>query len=671
MGNGIEFAQSILENSVDGFHRYCLETPAHPDYVSRNFCEMIGCMEDEMLDSQADAYAALVHPEDREDYCAFLREMAASERRMTLQYRLIRPNGTMLYVQETMTSRRDSRGGMQGFATLTDVTAIRMENQALHALNETVPCGIVKYTCTENPRVTYVNAQMLEILRLTGDTPEALERIEQHKSNVYLFIPPEERERFHRFLDLVYTQDKPVAGEITALRGDGTRVRLYGWICKVVNADGREEFQSVCVDETDRYERKRLAEQQRYLRALSQVYDEITEFDFRKGTIRFLQGHYFQKLGGMAHMPMMLEETVRFWIDNAVVEEDRDRVRAALEQLLSCMTRKEEERPLQVEFRVRFSDGTVRCYNGVFLRTSDANGLFCCRNITHQKEAERLKDENSALRSIAEQMQELVMHYMDGMLAFELRDDCVRPLYISDNICRFFGYERSEWLDVMQSMTPIRDFVSKCHITYDGFLELLENREGEFHYTDVVTHEVHRMRAICTTRESGAVQSCYVVLYDVTGKEKTAQNLEASAAPSVYVRTFGYFDVFINGNPIAFRNEKAKELFALLVDRRGGFVSSTEAIAALWEDEPANPVTLARYRKVALRLKNTLEEYGIADIVESVDGKRRIVTQLIGCDLYEYLYGEPQHAQLFKGSYLQNYSWGEMTLAELGAWKER
>ena len=78
-----------------------------------------------------------------------------------------------------------------------------------------------------------------------------------------------------------------------------------------------------------------------------------------------------------------------------------------------------------------------------------------------------------------------------------------------------------------------------------------------------------------------------------------------------------------------------------------------------------NSVTLARYRKVALRLKNILEEYGIADIVESVDGKRRIVTEKIRCDLYDYLSRKDEFAQLFKGSYLTNYSWGEMTLGEL------
>ena len=98
------------------------------------------------------------------------------------------------------------------------------------------------------------------------------------------------------------------------------------------------------------------------------------------------------------------------------------------------------------------------------------------------------------------------------------------------------------------------------------------------------------------------------------------------------------------------------------MDRRGGYVTSEEAIAFLWEDEPSSPVTLARYRKVALRLKNILEEYGISEILESVDGKRRIVPDKVQCDLYDYFAGK---TDLFKGSYLSNYSWGETTLAEL------
>ena len=149
------------------------------------------------------------------------------------------------------------------------------------------------------------------------------------------------------------------------------------------------------------------------------------------------------------------------------------------------------------------------------------------------------------------------------------------------------------------------------------------------------------------------------MLYNMDARESHNTGAE------VRIRTFGYFDVFVGEQPIAFRNEKSKELFALLVDRRGGFVSSEEAIGFLWEEEPANSLTMARYRKVALRLKNILEEYSIGDIVESVNGKRRLIPERVRCDLYDYLSGQEEYSQLFKGSYLTNYSWGESTLAEL------
>ncbi len=155
-------------------------------------------------------------------------------------------------------------------------------------------------------------------------------------------------------------------------------------------------------------------------------------------------------------------------------------------------------------------------------------------------------------------------------------------------------------------------------------------------------------------------RKAYEDMQDAQTKKAWAGN-----GPEIKIRTFGYFDVFVDGKAIAFRNQKSKELFALLVDRRGGFVSSEEAISFLWEDAPADQLTLSRYRKVALRLKRTLEEYGISEAVESVNGKRRLVTDRVECDLYDYLSGKEEYAPLFKGSYLTNYSWGETTLAEL------
>ena len=139
----------------------------------------------------------------------------------------------------------------------------------------------------------------------------------------------------------------------------------------------------------------------------------------------------------------------------------------------------------------------------------------------------------------------------------------------------------------------------------------------------------------------------------------------------IFVRTFGYFDVFIDGKAIPFNSAKSKELLALLIDRKGGFVTANEALSLLWEDEPTNTTTLARYRKVAMRLKNTLEEYGVPDIVETINGNRRIAANLIDCDYYDYLSGNKMGAAIYTGSYLSNYSWAEETIAILNEKREQ
>lgn len=148
----------------------------------------------------------------------------------------------------------------------------------------------------------------------------------------------------------------------------------------------------------------------------------------------------------------------------------------------------------------------------------------------------------------------------------------------------------------------------------------------------------------------------------VTPIEKPSQS-----DTGLYIRTFGYFDLFHNGEAILIPNPKAKELLALLVDRRGGFVSPGEIIACLWEGEEANQTTFARCRKVFMLLRNTLKEYHLEELVESKKGLRRLNTGLVSCDLYNYLSGKAEYAHLFKGVYMMNYSWGEFTFPELNS----
>ena len=176
-------------------------------------------------------------------------------------------------------------------------------------------------------------------------------------------------------------------------------------------------------------------------------------------------------------------------------------------------------------------------------------------------------------------------------------------------------------------------------------------------------------RALYRAKVSG--DSRYVfysnALDDLPWSEHIYTKVDASDKKNakVYIRTFGYFDVFVDGQAIPFRHAKAKELLALLVDRRGGYVSTEETIDCLWEEERADQKTKSRSRKTAMRLKNILEEYGIDYIIEYGTGGRRVVPGRFDCDLYNYLTREERYAHLFKGSYLLNYSWGENTTAEL------
>lgn len=256
-------------------------------------------------------------------------------------------------------------------------------------------------------------------------------------------------------------------------------------------------------------------------------------------------------------------------------------------------------------------------------------------------------------------------HFSDGIAAFEVTaEGLVKPLYATENICEFFGYTEKEWLSLTERYTPVENFVAYSEVAYENFAELLKTGEAEFTYFDYQSETERKIKAICSAKEPNANFSRYVMLYPVEGSSEVVQQTLPENR-TVSIRTFGYFDIFVGDTPLAFRNKKSKELLALLVDRKGGYVTSEEAISFLWEDEPANTLTLSRYRKVALRLKSTLEEYGITDIVEAVDGKRRIVMNKVECDLYNYLSGKEEFSQLFKGSYMTNYSWGETTLGEL------
>ncbi|MBQ8749958.1 MAG: PAS domain-containing protein [Clostridia bacterium] len=655
--NNNENLEDIITQHIYGFHKYSLNKPFHITFASNSFCEILKVKQAKMI-ANKDKYLDFIHKDDKELYNNFLQNLSSKEQVVSLQYRLVLKDGIILNVNDTMSSKMMPNGEMVGYSTLSDITPIKKEIYE----NEGSPCGFMKFTATKQPSINYMNQKMMEILRIPSHKEGELDYLELYKSNIYLIIPIEERKKFHYILNKVLANSETITGEFTVLRCDGTKAHLFGWIQKKINAQGEEEFQSTCIDVSDRYNLIKESEVDIYVNSLAQVYDKIFEYDYANKSVKYIYGKNSQTYSRFKTMPVRMDDAIKQFVQIHVDKDDQAEVQKFFNENYQRRFNPTDFKPIQIRFKAKFSDGVNRLYSGIFLKISLSVSLLCVRSFEKQ-DTDEIIQENITLKNRQESMQKLFMRLTEGIVAFEINNNKIKPLHASENVCRFLGCTKEEFEEMANdnNLTIQRLIANSEFITNESVSKLLEDGEAEFPYFDVASQKKRRIKALCTQEPSDETQSRFVILYNVPEERVEADNQNTN----IYIRTFGYFDVFINDKPIAFKNKKSKELFALLVDRRGGFVTSEEAISFLWENESANPVTLARYRKVALRLKNILEEHGIAEIIESVDGKRRVDTSKVRCDLYDFLSGEEQFSQLFKGTYLTNYSWGEATLAEL------
>ena len=150
---------------------------------------------------------------------------------------------------------------------------------------------------------------------------------------------------------------------------------------------------------------------------------------------------------------------------------------------------------------------------------------------------------------------------------------------------------------------------------------------------------------------------------DVEDALDRARLLAKRQKKKVQIRTFGRFDVFIDEQPVRFKNAKAKELLAICVDHKGGTVKMEEAIDKLWEDSPVNENIKTRYRKAVAYLHALMMEYRVPEVFVSGYGSCHIIKEAVSCDYYDFL--DAKEGAHFFGEYMHEYSWAEETAAKL------
>lgn len=132
--------------------------------------------------------------------------------------------------------------------------------------------------------------------------------------------------------------------------------------------------------------------------------------------------------------------------------------------------------------------------------------------------------------------------------------------------------------------------------------------------------------------------------------------IRQEAQKRVYFQTFGNFEVFVDGIPVKFKYEKTRELLAYLVDR-GTFCTNGEIMSVLWEEN----VSDSYLRMLRKDLTDTFQKAGCGGILMQKRGSIAIVPELVACDYYDWKRGEPQALNAYRGEYMTQYSWSEIT----------
>jgi len=147
--------------------------------------------------------------------------------------------------------------------------------------------------------------------------------------------------------------------------------------------------------------------------------------------------------------------------------------------------------------------------------------------------------------------------------------------------------------------------------------------------------------------------------------ERLRDSVSEKADTSVRVQTFGNFEVYLDGVPVAFSRSKSKELLAYLIDRQGASASTQEIAAILWEDREYDISLKNQTQTVISEMMKTLRDNGMDGLINKSWNQISVDRAKVSCDYYDLLNWELSAVNAYQGEYMRNYSWAEMTTAAL------
>lgn len=101
-----------------------------------------------------------------------------------------------------------------------------------------------------------------------------------------------------------------------------------------------------------------------------------------------------------------------------------------------------------------------------------------------------------------------------------------------------------------------------------------------------------------------------------------------------FIQCLGDFEVFLDGQALAWKNSKAKEILAFLIHKKGVPVNWEKIADAIWPDYNYEKAQ-TNFHATTYLLRKRLAEAGISQMLENGRGNYRVVTDHVSCDLYQ------------------------------------
>jgi len=132
----------------------------------------------------------------------------------------------------------------------------------------------------------------------------------------------------------------------------------------------------------------------------------------------------------------------------------------------------------------------------------------------------------------------------------------------------------------------------------------------------------------------------------------------------VQIRTFGSFEVYVDGEVVVFNRQKSKEVLAILVDNNGTTVKTEQIANMIWEDGVYDISRQKQMYTIISDLRKSLGKVKCDEIVVKGSKGYAIDRAKVDCDYFRLMDGDASVLNSYSGKYMHGYDWAELNVAK-------